>query len=154
MNVLVIGNGGREHAVLQALKKSPKIDKLYCMKGNAGTAEIAENVNVDYMNAEAVKKFALENPQIDYYVVTPDDPLAAGLVDELESIGKRCFGPNKAAAQIEASKAFAKELMRKYGIPTAKSATFDNYGDALDYVRKEGAPIVRSEERRVGKECM
>ena len=142
MNVLVIGNGGREHAVLQALKKSPKIDKLYCMKGNAGTAEIAENVNVDYMNAEAVKKFALENPQIDYYVVTPDDPLAAGLVDELESIGKRCFGPNKAAAQIEASKAFAKELMHKYGIPTAKSATFDNYGDALDYVRKEGAPIV------------
>ncbi len=142
MNVLVIGNGGREHAVLQALKKSPKIDKLYCMKGNAGTAEIAENVNVDYMNAEAVKNFALENPQIDYYVVTPDDPLAAGLVDELESIGKRCFGPNKAAAQIEASKAFAKELMHKYGIPTAKSATFDNYGDALDYVRKEGAPIV------------
>ncbi len=142
MNVLVIGNGGREHAVLQALKKSPKIDKLYCMKGNAGTAEIAENVNVDYMNAEAVKKFALENPQIDYYVVTPDDPLAAGLVDELESIGKRCFGPNKAAAQIESSKAFAKELMHKYGIPTAKSATFDNYGDALDYVRKEGAPIV------------
>ena len=142
MNVLVIGNGGREHAVLQALKKSPKIDKLYCMKGNAGTAEIAENVNVDYMNAEAVKNFALENPQIDYYVVTPDDPLAAGLVNELESIGKRCFGPNKAAAQIEASKAFAKELMHKYGIPTAKSATFDNYGDALDYVRKEGAPIV------------
>ncbi|MDE7257068.1 MAG: phosphoribosylamine--glycine ligase, partial [Clostridia bacterium] len=142
MNVLVIGNGGREHAVLLALKKSPKVDKLYCMKGNAGTAEIAENVNVDYMNVEAVKKFALENPQIDYYVVTPDDPLAIGLVDALESIGKRCFGPNKAAAQIEASKAFAKELMHKYGIPTAKSQTFDNYGDALDYVRAEGAPIV------------
>ena len=142
MQVLVIGNGGREHAVLTALKKSKKVDKLYCMKGNAGTAEIAENVNVDYMNAEAVKKFALENPQIDYYVVTPDDPLAIGIVDELESIGKRCFGPNKAAAQIEASKAFAKELMHKYGIPTAKSATFDNYGEALDYIRKEGAPIV------------
>ncbi len=142
MNVLVIGNGGREHAVLLALKKSPKVDKLYCMKGNAGTAEIAENVNVDYMDIEAVKKFALENPQIDYYVVTPDDPLAIGLVDALESIGKRCFGPNKAAAQIEASKAFAKELMHKYGIPTAKSKTFDNYGDALDYVRAEGAPIV------------
>ena len=142
MNVLVIGNGGREHAVLLALKKSPKVDKLYCMKGNAGTAEIAENVNVDYMNIEAVVKFALENPQIDYYVVTPDDPLAIGLVDELEKIGKRCFGPNKAAAQIEASKAFAKELMHKYGIPTAKSKTFENYGDALDYVRAEGAPIV------------
>lgn len=142
MQVLVIGNGGREHAVLLALKKSKKVDKLYCMKGNAGTAEIAENVNVDYMDKEAVKKFALENPQIDYYVVTPDDPLAIGLVDELESLGKRCFGPNKAAAQIEASKAFAKELMNKYGIPTAKSATFDNYGEALDYIRKEGAPIV------------
>lgn len=142
MQVLVIGNGGREHAILQALKKSKRVDKLYCMKGNAGTAEIAENVNVDYMNAEAVKKFALENPQIDYYVVAPDDPLAMGLVDELESIGKRCFGPRKAAAQIEASKAFAKELMQKYGIPCAKSKTFDNYGDALDYIRSEGAPIV------------
>lgn len=142
MNVLVIGNGGREHAILLALKKSKRVEKLYCMKGNAGTAEIAENVNVDYMNAEAVKKFALENPQIDYYVVAPDDPLAMGLVDELESIGKRCFGPKKAAAQIEASKAFAKDLMHKYGIPTSKSQTFDNYGEALDYVRKEGAPIV------------
>lgn len=142
MQVLVIGNGGREHAILKALSKSKRVEKLYCMKGNAGTAEIAENVNVDYMNVEAVKEFALANPQIDYYVVTPDDPLSIGLVDALESIGKRCFGPNKAAAQIEASKAFAKELMHKYNIPTAKSATFDNYGDALDYIRKEGAPIV------------
>ncbi|MGN0804828.1 MAG: phosphoribosylamine--glycine ligase [Candidatus Coproplasma sp.] len=142
MQVLVIGNGGREHAILKALSKSKRVEKLYCMKGNAGTAEIAQNVNVDYMNVEAVKEFALANPQIDYYVVTPDDPLSIGLVDALESIGKRCFGPNKSAAQIEASKAFAKELMHKYNIPTAKSATFDNYGDALDYVRKEGAPIV------------
>lgn len=142
MNVLVIGNGGREHAILLALKKSKRVEKLYCMKGNAGTSEIAENVNVDFMNIDAVKEFALANPQIDYYVVTPDDPLSIGLVDALESIGKRCFGPNKAAAQIEASKAFAKELMHKYNIPTAKSATFDNYGDALDYIRKEGAPIV------------
>ncbi len=142
MNVLVIGNGGREHAILLALKKSKKVDKLYCMKGNAGTAEIAENVNVDFMDAEAVKAFALANPQIDYYVVTPDDPLAAGIVDALESIGKRCFGPRKNAAIIESSKAFAKDLMKKYSIPTAKSATFDNYGDALEYVRAQGAPIV------------
>lgn len=142
MQVLVIGNGGREHAVLQALKSSSRVEKLYCMKGNAGTAEIAENVNVDYMNVEAVKQFAIENPQIDYYVVAPDDPLAIGLVDELEALGKRCFGPKKAAAQIEASKAFAKELMQKYNIPTAKSQTFDDYGAALEYVRKEGAPIV------------
>ena len=142
MNVLVIGNGGREHAILLALKKSKKVDKLYCMKGNAGTAEIAENVNVDFMDAEAVKAFALANPQIDYYVVTPDDPLAAGIVDALESIGKRCFGPRKNAAIIESSKAFAKDLMKKYSIPTARSATFDNYGDALEYVRVQGAPIV------------
>lgn len=142
MNVLVIGNGGREHAILLALKKSKRVDKLYCMKGNAGTAQIAENVDVDYMNVQAVKEFVLANPQIDYYVVAPDDPLAIGLVDELEALGKRCFGPRKAAAQIEASKAFSKSLMLKYGIPTAKSATFDNYGDALEYVRREGAPIV------------
>ncbi len=142
MNVLVIGNGGREHAILLALKKSPKVDKLYCMKGNAGTAEIAENVNVDYMNPQAVVDFALSHPDIDYYVVTPDDPLAIGIVDALEGVGKRCFGPRKNAAIIEASKAFAKELMKKYNIPTAKSATFDNYGEALEYVRSQGAPIV------------
>ena len=142
MNVLVIGNGGREHAILLALKKSPRVDKLYCMKGNAGTAEIAVNVDVDYMDAEAVKAFALAHPEIDYYVVTPDDPLAIGIVDVLEGIGKRCFGPRKDAALIESSKAFAKQLMQKYGIPTAKSATFDNYGDALAYVRTQGAPIV------------
>ena len=88
MNVLVIGNGGREHAILLALKKSKRVEKLYCMKGNAGTAQIAENVDVDYMNTEAVKKFAAEHPEIDYYVVAPDDPLAIGLVDELEEIGR------------------------------------------------------------------
>lgn len=142
MNVLVIGNGGREHAILQALAKSKRVEKLYCMKGNAGTAQIAENVAVDYMNVQAVKQFALANPQIDYYVVAPDDPLAIGLVDELEALGKRCFGPRKNAAVIEASKAFAKSLMQKYSIPTAKSRTFESYGEALEYVRREGAPIV------------
>ncbi|MCH5146910.1 MAG: phosphoribosylamine--glycine ligase [Clostridiales bacterium] len=142
MNVLVIGNGGREHAILQALRKSKKVDRLYCMKGNAGTAQIAENVNVDYMNIEAVKKYAEEHPEIDYYVVAPDDPLALGLVDELESMGKRCFGPRKNAAIIEASKAYAKSLMKKYNIPTAESETFDNYEAALDYIRRKGAPIV------------
>lgn len=142
MNVLVIGNGGREHAILQALKKSPKVDKLYCMKGNAGTAEIAENVNVDYMNTAAVTAYAKEHPEIDYYVVAPDDPLALGLVDELEAIGKRCFGPHKNAAIIESSKAYAKNLMKKYNIPTADAEIFDNYEKALEYVRKKGAPIV------------
>ena len=142
MNVLVIGNGGREHAILLALRKSKRVEKLYCMKGNAGTAEIAENVDVDYMNIEAVKKYASEHPEIDYYVVTPDDPLAVGLVDELEALGQRCFGPRKNAAVIEASKAFAKELMKKYKIPTAESQIFESYGEALEYVRAKGAPIV------------
>lgn len=142
MNVLVIGNGGREHAILQALKKSKKVEKLFCMKGNAGTAEIAENVNVDYMNVEAVKKYAKEHPEIDYYVVAPDDPLALGLVDELEAMGKRCFGPKKNAAIIEASKAYAKSLMKRYNIPTAEYEIFDDYEKALEYVRKMGAPIV------------
>lgn len=142
MNVLVIGNGGREHAILLALKKSKRVDKLYCMKGNAGTAQIAENVDVDYMNVEAVKNYALSHPEIDYYVVAPDDPLALGLVDELEGIGKRCFGPRKNAAIIEASKAFSKSLMQKYGIPTAEAQTFDSYDKALEYIRQKGAPIV------------
>ncbi len=142
MNVLVIGNGGREHAILLALKKSPKVDKLYCMKGNAGTAQIAENVDVDYMNIDAVKNFAAAHPEIDYYVVTPDDPLALGLVDALEAMGKRCFGPDKRAAIIESSKAYAKGLMKKYNIPTAEYEIFDSYDKALEYVRKKGAPIV------------
>ncbi len=142
MNVLVIGNGGREHAILLALRKSKKVDKLYCMKGNAGTAQIAENVNVDYMNIAAVKKYVGEHPEIDYIVVAPDDPLALGLVDELEAMGKRCFGPRKNAAVIEASKAFSKSLMKKYGIPTAEAETFDNYEKALEYIRAKGAPIV------------
>ncbi len=142
MNVLVIGNGGREHAILLALKKSKRVEKLYCMKGNAGTAEIAENVDVDYMNVEAVKAYADAHPEIDYYVVAPDDPLAIGLVDELEAMGKRCFGPRKNAAVIEASKAFAKELMKKYKIPTAESETFEDYSKALEYVRAKGAPLV------------
>ena len=142
MNILVIGNGGREHAILLALKKSKRVEKLYCMKGNAGTAEIAENVNVDYMNVDAVKAYVSAHPEIDYIVVAPDDPLAIGLVDELEAMGKRCFGPRKNAAIIEASKAFSKDLMKKYGIPTAEAETFTDYDKALEYVRRKGAPIV------------
>lgn len=142
MNILVIGNGGREHAVLLALKKSKRVKKLYCMKGNAGTAQIAQNVDVDYMNIDAVKNFLLSHSDINYVVVTPDDPLAMGLVDELEKMGIRCFGPSKSAAIVEWSKAYSKELMEKYGIPTAKARVFSEYEKALAYVRQEGAPIV------------
>ena len=142
MNVLVIGNGGREHAVIQALAKSPKVCKIYAMKGNAGIAELAELVNVDYCDVKAVGEWVDKKGDIDFTVVTPDDPLALGLVDELESRGHRAFGPRKNAAIIEASKAFSKELMKKYGIPTAQYETFDNYEKATAYVEKCSLPVV------------
>ncbi len=142
MNVLVIGNGGREHAIIQALAKSPKVEKLYAMKGNAGIGELAELVNVDYCNVAAVGDWVEKKGDIDFTVVAPDDPLALGLVDELERRGFRAFGPRKNAAVIEASKAFSKELMKKYGIPTAKYATFTDYEKAAAYVQAGNFPVV------------
>ncbi|MBR1974287.1 MAG: phosphoribosylamine--glycine ligase [Clostridia bacterium] len=142
MNVLVIGNGGREHAVIAALAKSPKVNKIYAMKGNAGIAQLAELVNVDYCDVKAVGEWVDQKGDIDFTVVTPDDPLALGLVDELESRGHRAFGPNKNAAIIEASKAFSKELMKKYNIPTAKYETFSSYEEAARYVETCDIPVV------------
>ena len=142
MNVLVIGNGGREHAVIQALKKSPKVNKIYAMKGNAGIGEIAELVNVDYCDIKAVGDWVDSHKDVDYTVIAPDDPLALGLADELESRGHRVFGPRKNAAIIEASKAFSKELMKKYGIPTAKYETFSNYESAREYIETCDIPVV------------
>ncbi len=142
MNVLVIGNGGREHAVIAALKKSPKVDKIYAMKGNAGIAKMAELVNVDYCDVKAVGDWVDQKGDIDFTVVTPDDPLALGLVDELQSRGHRAFGPNKNAAIIEASKAFSKDLMKKYNIPTAQYETFSDYESAKKYVETCAIPVV------------
>ena len=142
MNVLVIGNGGREHAIVQALRKSPKVDKIYAMKGNAGIGELAELVNLDYCDIKAVGDWVDAHTEIDYTVVAPDDPLALGLVDELECRGHRVFGPRKNAAIIEASKAFSKELMKKYGIPTAKYETFSDYESAKAYVDTCDIPVV------------
>ncbi len=142
MNVLVIGNGGREHAVVQAPKKSPKVNKIYAMKGNAGIGELAELVNVDYCDVKAVGDWVDAHKDVDYTVVTPDDPLALGLVDELEARGHRAFGPRKNAAIIEASKAFSKELMKKYAIPTAAYEIFDNYEAAAKYVETCDIPVV------------
>lgn len=142
MNILVIGNGGREHAIVAALSKSPKVDKIYCMKGNAGIAELAELVNVNYCDLKAVGDWVDAHKDVEYTVIAPDDPLALGLADELESRGHRVFGPNKRAAAIESSKAFAKELMKKYGIPTAGYETFDDYEKALAYVRGGKFPVV------------
>ena len=142
MNVLVIGNGGREHAIVQALKKSPKVDKIYAMKGNAGIGELAELVNVDYCDLKAVGDWVDAHKDVEYTVIAPDDPLALGLADELESRGHRVFGPRKNAAIIEASKAFSKELMKKYGIPTAKYETFSDYESAKAYVDTCDIPVV------------
>lgn len=142
MTILIIGNGGREHAIALALKKSSRVDKMYCMKGNAGIAEIAECVDLDYCDIKAVGDWVDRHPDVDYTVIAPDDPLALGLADELESRGHRVFGPSKKAAQIEASKAFAKALMKKYNIPTAKYETFDDYEKALAYVRGGKFPVV------------
>ena len=142
MNVLVIGNGGREHAIVAALSKSPKVDKIYCMKGNAGIAELAELVDVNYCDLQAVGDWVDAHKDVQYTVIAPDDPLALGLADELESRGHRVFGPNKRAAQIESSKAFAKELMKKYGVPTAKYETFSDYESARSYVEKGRFPVV------------
>ena len=142
MNVLVVGNGGREHAVIQALKKSPKVDKIYAMKGNAGIGELAELVNVDYCDVKAAADWVDAHPDVAYTVVTPDDPLALGLVDELEKRGHRAFGPRKNAAIIEASKAFSKNLMKKYNIPTAKYETFTDYDEAKAYVETCDIPVV------------
>ena len=142
MNILIIGSGGREHAIAQALRKSPRVEKMYCMKGNAGIAELAECVDVDYCDLNAVGDWLDEHTDVNYTVIAPDDPLALGLADELERRGHRVFGPNKRAAQIEASKAFAKELMKKYNIPTAAYETFEDYEKALAYVRSGKFPVV------------
>ncbi len=142
MNVLVIGNGGREHAIIQARAKSPKVDKIYAMRGNAGIAQLAELVNVDYCNLQAVGDWVDAHPDVQYTVIAPDDPLALGLADELESRGHRVFGPRKNAAIIEASKAFSKELMKKYNIPTAKYETFSSYDEAKAYVDTCDIPVV------------
>lgn len=141
-SVLVIGSGGREHAICFALSKSPKVDKIYCLPGNAGIAEIAECHPIGVMDFDAIVAFADAHADIALTVVAPDDPLAAGLVDRLNAAGHRAFGPDKKAAIIEASKAFSKNLMKKYGIPTADYREFDDYDAACAYVRGAQFPLV------------
>lgn len=142
MDILVIGSGGREHAICWSLKKSKDCNKLYCLPGNAGISEIAECVNISVMDFDSIVTFLKAHANIGMTVVAPDDPLAAGLVDRLEAEGFRAFGPNKAAAIIEGSKAFSKELMVKYGIPTAAYEEFTDYNLACEYVKKSDYPLV------------
>ena len=141
MKVLVIGGGGREHAICWKLAQSPRVKRLYCAPGNAGIAEYAACVDIGVMEFEKIADFA-EQEAIDLIVVGPDDPLAGGIVDVLEDRGLRVFGPRKNAAILESSKAFSKDLMKKYNIPTAGYETFDSPESALAYLETAPLPVV------------
>jgi phosphoribosylamine--glycine ligase len=138
---LVIGSGGREHALAWKLKQSPEVDRIFCAPGNAGTLEVADNVSIAAPDLPALAKFAREN-DVDLTVVGPDDPLAAGIVDFFEENKLRVFGPTKSAARLESSKIFAKELMSEQGIPTAQASTFSERDAALRYAEELKYPIV------------
>ena len=141
MKVLVIGSGGREHAIVRAISKSKKVSKIYCAPGNAGISELAEIVDIKVMEFDKLAAFAKDN-DIDLTVVGPDDPLVGGIVDVFEEKGLRVFGPRKNAAILEGSKAFSKDLMKKYNIPTAAYGTFDDPDKALEYLKTADMPIV------------
>lgn len=141
MKVLIVGSGGREHAIAVSVAKSSKVDKIYCAPGNAGIGQIAECVPIGAMEFDKLTDFATEN-KIDLTIVGMDDPLVGGLVDVMEAAGLRVFGPRKNAAILEGSKAFSKDLMKKYHIPTAAYENFDNAADALDYLETAKIPVV------------
>ena len=141
MKVLVVGGGGREHAICWKLAQSPKVTELYCAPGNGGIAQVAQCVPIKATDVEAMVAWAKEHA-MDFVMVAPDDPLALGMVDAMEAAGIPAFGPHANAAIVEASKAFSKELMAKYHIPTAKYCTFTDLEKALSYLEAQGAPIV------------
>lgn len=141
MKVLIVGGGGREHAIAMSVKKSKRVEKLYCAPGNAGIAQLAECVPIGAMEFDKQVAFAKEK-EIDLVIVAPDDPLAGGLVDEMEKAGIRAFGPRKNAAILEGSKAFSKDLMKKYQIPTAAYENFDDSDKALKYLETAKLPVV------------
>src|SRR5439155_6931568 len=141
MKILVVGSGGREHALAWKLKQSPDAERIFCTPGNAGTAEIGENVAISAGDLRALVRFAKEN-RVDLTVIGPDDPLAAGVVDLFAMEDLPIFGPTKAAARLESSKIFAKELMRENGIPTAEAGTFERSDDALRFCDRLRFPIV------------
>ena len=148
MKVLIVGSGGREHAIAWKVAQSPKIDKIYCAPGNAGIGQIAECVPIGAMEFDKLVAFAKEN-EIDLTIIGMDDPLVGGVVDAFEAEGLRVFGPNKAAAILEGSKAFSKDLMKKYNIPTAAYENFDDPEKALEYLKTAKMPI---EEFMTGRE--
>lgn len=141
MNILVVGSGGREHAICQSIKKSPRVSKIYCAPGNAGVGMLAECVNISAMEFDKLADFA-DSHDIDLTVIGMDDPLVGGIVDVFEKRGLKVFGPRANAAIIEGSKAFSKELMKKYNIPTAAYETFTDSKEALNYLETAKLPIV------------
>jgi len=141
MRILVVGSGGREHALIKKIKENKNVEEIYCLPGNGGIAEDAQCEDIKAKDIKDIVKFAVEN-EIDYAVVAPDDPLVLGLVNELEKAGIKSFGPYKEAAIIEGSKAFAKELMKKYNIPTASYKTFDDPDKAFRYISNLQFPVV------------
>ena len=141
MKILVVGGGGREHAIVKSIKRNKNVDTIYALPGNGGIADDAVCVDIATKDIDAIVKFASEN-KIDYAVVAPDDPLVLGCVDALEAVGVPCFGPRAAAAEIEGSKVFSKNLMKKYGIPTATYEVFESAEDAYKYVSECPIPVV------------
>ena len=151
MKIMVVGGGGREHAIIKKLKENKSISEIYALPGNGGIAADAVCVDVKATDIEGIVKFAVEN-KIDYAVVAPDDPLVLGAVDALNEKGIPCFGPNKAAAIIEGSKVFSKNLMKKYGIPTAQYETFDDMKKALEYLETAPIPtVIKADGLALGK---
>ena len=151
MKVGIIGSGGREHAICQSLKNSNKTDKIFCFPGNAGTKEIAENINLDLENFESLKNFILDK-KIDLIVVGPEKPLVDGLVDYLENFKIKVFGPNKVASQLEGSKIFTKKLCEKFQIPTAKFGIFKDRDSAKEFLKKTNFPtVVKADNLASGK---
>jgi phosphoribosylamine--glycine ligase len=141
MNILIIGGGGREHAIAKKLSQSPRVNKLWCAPGNGGISKLAECVNIKATDINGVMEFCVEN-RPDLVVVAPDDPLVMGMVDKLNDAGIPAFGPTASAAAIEGSKEFAKDFMRKFNIPTAEYAVFGDFDAAKAYILEKGAPIV------------
>ena len=152
MRILVVGSGGREHAIIRKLKESPKVDKIYAAPGNGGIAKDAECINISAMDKEGIVAFSKENA-VDLVFVAPDDPLADGMVDTLIANGIRAFGPRANAAIIESSKVFSKNLMKKYGIPTAEYETFSEPEKAIEYIEKRGhfPVVIKADGLALGK---
>ena len=151
MKILVVGGGGREHAIIKSLKRSPRVTELYAAPGNGGIAADAVCTGIGAKDLDAITAFAEENA-IDFAVVAPDDPLVLGAVDRLEAVGVPCFGPNKTAAILEGSKVFSKDLMKKYGIPTAAYEVFDDMEQALRYLETAPIPtVVKADGLALGK---